>query len=63
VPVDGLAGFIVALQAEEGVVFAPFVEADHARLFFVQALRKRFHDFRGIQGFQFVCIFHLFYYD
>jgi hypothetical protein len=40
VTVDLLAGFVIALEAEEGVLIAPFVEADHPCLFFVGTLRE-----------------------
>jgi hypothetical protein len=34
-PVDGLTGLIFALEAEEGIIFAAFIETDHACFFLI----------------------------
>ena len=37
-PMDGFTRLVFALEAEEGVLLASFVEADHPGFFFVDAL-------------------------
>lgn len=59
VSVDLLAALIVALEAEEGVLLASFVEANHSCLLFVHALREALDLLKELgRGFCILLFFH-----